>query len=236
VSTRRIASFFQCALLPSQSFCPSFLPQKLKDIGPSPSSPKALGDLLMRWVCPVFFPHSRLVMPFQIDDLDVPYTTYCTRYRCGFDTWLPVQSNRKLPDILSTFSASNPPLPTSTSSIWTLDDLFLLPKARLKYYKKLYGRLLKSTAPGRSDHRLLLGAVATLDRLLHTLEAQSSVTVADTTSPGPSAPAPRGAEKVIIDSRTNNIIEEQDNSAQAVTNVAPENGGSSSPASSTSGE
>ena len=26
------------------------LSQKLKEIGPSPSSPKALGDLLMRWV------------------------------------------------------------------------------------------------------------------------------------------------------------------------------------------
>jgi hypothetical protein len=25
-------------------------PQKLKEIGPNPSDPKALGDLLMRWV------------------------------------------------------------------------------------------------------------------------------------------------------------------------------------------
>ena len=191
----------------------------------------------MRWVCAVFFSHSRLVTPLQIDDLDVPYTAYCTKYRCGFDAWLPVQSNRKLPDILSTFSASNPPPLTSTSSVWTLDDLFLLPKARVKYYKKLYGRLLKSTAPGRSDHRLLLGAVATLDRLLHTLEAQSSVTVANATSPAPSAPAPLGAgEDVIIDLRTHSVIERQDNSTQAIAPVAPENGGSSSSASSTSGE
>lgn len=27
--------------------------------------------------------------------------------------------------------------------LWTLDGLFLLPYARLKYYKKLYSRLLK---------------------------------------------------------------------------------------------
>ncbi|KAJ7198861.1 hypothetical protein GGX14DRAFT_573302 [Mycena pura] len=36
---------------------------KLKEIGTSPSSPKALGDLLMRW----------------IDDHETPYTIYCTR-------------------------------------------------------------------------------------------------------------------------------------------------------------
>lgn len=28
---------------------------QLDEIGPSPSSPKALGDLLMRWVCSFFF-------------------------------------------------------------------------------------------------------------------------------------------------------------------------------------
>lgn len=37
--------------------------QKLKEIGPNPSSPKALGDLLMRWVCrpsrPLFLPSRR---------------------------------------------------------------------------------------------------------------------------------------------------------------------------------
>lgn len=108
-----------------------------------------------------------------------PYTAYCTKYRCGFDIWEPVRSNSKLADILSAFSAPNPPSNGDAPSIWTLDELFLLPKARLKYYKKLYGRLLKSTTPGRSDHRLLIGALDTLDGLLNTLESRSSVNVAN---------------------------------------------------------
>jgi len=51
----------------------------------------------------------------------------------------------------------------------------LLPHGRLKYYKKLYGRLLKSTAPGRSDHRLLVGAMEKLERLLATVEGRFDV-------------------------------------------------------------
>jgi len=56
-----------------------------------------------------------------------------------------------------------------------LDGLFLLPHGRLKYYKKLYGRLLKSTAPGRSDHKLLVGAMDKLERLLTTVEGRFDV-------------------------------------------------------------
>ncbi|KAJ8521419.1 hypothetical protein ONZ45_g1852 [Pleurotus djamor] len=139
---------------------------KLKEIGTNPSSPKALGDLLMRW----------------IDDLETPYTTYCTKYRCGFDEWEPVRSNSRLPGVISIFSEANPP-PLSavsnpeSSSVWTLDALFLLPKGRLKYYKKLYSRLLKSTTPGRSDHRLLLGAIEKLEKLLEILDSRQSLKV-----------------------------------------------------------
>lgn len=59
--------------------------------------------------------------------------------------------------------------------MWTLDGLFLLPHGRLRYYKKLYGRLLKSTAPGRSDHKLLVGAMEKLERLLATVEGRFNV-------------------------------------------------------------
>ncbi|KAF7310974.1 hypothetical protein HMN09_00640700 [Mycena chlorophos] len=141
---------------------------KLKEIGTNPSSPKALGDLLMRW----------------IDDLDGPYTIYCTRYCGGFDDWEPVQSNARLPSIISGFSATHPP-PSWAMSLdsetptWTLDGLFLLPKARLKYYRKLYARLLKSTTPGRSDHKLLVGALDKLDKLLDTLENREQIRVGD---------------------------------------------------------
>ncbi|OBZ80083.1 hypothetical protein A0H81_00960 [Grifola frondosa] len=141
---------------------------KLKEIGTNPSSPKALGDLLMRW----------------IDDLETPYTTYSTKFCSGFDVWDPVQSNARVRTILAMFSSSNPPpLPVSSPAhpaeppMWTLDELFLLPKGRLKYYKKLYARLLKSTTPGRSDHRLLSGALDKLDRLIETLETRADVKV-----------------------------------------------------------
>jgi len=49
---------FLPSLLPSEACSNFVLPllsssqQKLKEIGPNPSSPKALGDLLMRWVSP----------------------------------------------------------------------------------------------------------------------------------------------------------------------------------------
>jgi len=118
---------------------------------------------------------------FQVDDLEPPYAMYCNKYTAGFDTWEPVANNPKLPTTLTLFSASNPPLPSSSQAspseppLWTLDGLFLLPHGRLKYYKKLYGRLLKSTAPGRSDHKLLVGAMEKLERLLATVEGRFNV-------------------------------------------------------------
>ncbi|KAG2159957.1 uncharacterized protein EDB93DRAFT_1074364 [Suillus bovinus] len=141
---------------------------KLKEIGANPSSPKALGDLLMRW----------------IDDLDRPYTTYCQKFSTGFDQWEPVKSNVKLPGVIEAFSAASPPSIAAIQSsqlvdpsLWTLDALFLLPKGRLLYYRKLYNRLLKSTTPGRSDHRLLTGALEKLDDLLETLDGRCQVKV-----------------------------------------------------------
>ncbi|KAK9899389.1 hypothetical protein P389DRAFT_168360 [Cystobasidium minutum MCA 4210] len=139
---------------------------KLNEIGPNPSSPKALGDLLMRW----------------IDDLEPAYTKYVNAYQGDFDNYPPVQSNPNLQAILES-------LPTlSTPSLFrphdddnqydqqqqqqqqpshpTLDALFTLPLERLQYFKKLYGKLLKSTQPGKSDHNLLVGANEKLDWLV----------------------------------------------------------------------
>lgn len=70
----------------------------------------------------------------------------------------------------------------------------------MKYYRKLYSRLLKSTAPGRSDHRLLVGALDTLDRLLDILESRSSLQVGESS---PSVPAVLEMEdEVVIDMRS----------------------------------
>ncbi|KAG9001080.1 hypothetical protein FRB93_012460 [Tulasnella sp. JGI-2019a] len=124
---------------------------KLKDIGPNPSSPKALGDLLMRW----------------IEDLEAPYSRYCNSFTAGFDSWDRVQSNPALQPLLDEVTNAHPPTPADGVPLtWTLDSLFILPRLRLKYYKKLYARLLKSTQPGRSDHRLLVSANEKLDGLI----------------------------------------------------------------------
>ncbi|KAF9270305.1 hypothetical protein L218DRAFT_952463 [Marasmius fiardii PR-910] len=159
---------------------------KLREIGTS--SPKALGDLLIRWV----------------DDLEGPYTSYCTQYCSGFDQWDPVQTNTRLAPILASFSVANPPPKSNNteSALWTLDDLFLLPKGRLKYYKKLYSRLLKSTQAGRSDHRLLVEALEKLEKLLVVLDEREGIKVQSPPgSPKLALPVFQPAEEVAIDGR-----------------------------------
>ncbi|KAN0064616.1 hypothetical protein ACQY0O_002245 [Thecaphora frezii] len=149
----------------------SFL-KALKEIGPNPSSPKALGDLLMRW----------------IDDLEAPYTRFCEHYMSDFDSWSKVQSNPRLAGLLAEISGATKADGTAVifsdkrrdpNELWTLDSLFALPHIRLKYYKKLYARLLKSTQPGRSDHKLLVGANAKLDELLEKSKRRLAISVLD---------------------------------------------------------
>jgi hypothetical protein len=169
--------------------------QSLREIGPNPASPRALGDLLMRWVS-----DARAVLRasadlrHQIDDLEAPYMRYCDNYFTDFDTWAAVQSNTKLGELLDEISAPTQPdgspvvfsdKKRSPGDVWTLDALFALPQVRLKYYKKLYSRLLKSTQPGRSDHRLLVGANEKLDELLERSKRRISMSVLDE---GPVAP------------------------------------------------
>lgn len=151
----------------------------------------------------------------QIDDLEAPYTNFCSRYIAGFDEWSGAQANPRLPSTLATFSATYPPpllagspLHPAEPPVWTLDSLFLLPKGRLKYYRKLYGRLLKSTTPGRSDHRLLVGAVEKLDALLLTLEERSRLKVGEQVNEGPSSGEVE--DEVVIDMRTQSIARHMD--------------------------
>lgn len=147
----------------------------------------------------ILYPHSIR----QINELDGPYTTYCERYCTGFDAWEPVRNNTRLPEVLATFSANlPPPTPTASSAdpnsqIWTLDELFLLPMGRLKYFKRLYGRLLKGTQPGRSDHKLLAEAAEKLEKLLAILDARAMVLA------GSSSPTdPVAEDEVVLDLRS----------------------------------
>jgi hypothetical protein len=112
-----------------------------------------------------------------VDDLEPPYSRYASVYLSGFDDWEPITSNRKLPIVLSEFTISHPS-PTAeaaSDTVWTLDALLALPRARLKYYKRLYGRLLKSTNSGRSDFQLLLAANEKLDQMMNLVETRSTI-------------------------------------------------------------
>lgn len=130
----------------------------------------------------------------QIDDLKKPYESYCIKYCCGFDSWEPIQSNAKLGAILDQFSSSHPA--PSNGGMWTLDALFLLPKLRLKYYLKLYNRLLKNT-----DNRLLVNAVEALHDLLDTAEGRSSIKVGNRISEIPAQTPLETEDEVVIDMR-----------------------------------
>ncbi|GAA6043479.1 hypothetical protein JCM8097_000730 [Rhodosporidiobolus ruineniae] len=122
---------------------------KLLEIGPSPSSPKALGDLLMRW----------------ISDIEPAYTRFATTYQLDYDSYSAVQSNPKLQPILDSLPYPPSLPPSDSSSAVTLDGLFSLPVHRVRYYQKLYAKLLRSTQEGRSDHALLVAANEKLARL-----------------------------------------------------------------------
>ena len=134
--------------------------RQLQEIGPNPSSPKGLGNLLMQW----------------IDKLHAPYKQYCHTYYTGLDQWQPIVRNKELAQILAQVSNDIPRAAQGGASPpWTLDALFGLPIARLRFYKKLYSRLLRSTQPGRSDHDLLLSANDRLDALLDVAQQRGSV-------------------------------------------------------------
>lgn len=105
-----------------------------------------------------------------------------------------MQSNPRLASILEQFSATNPA--PSDSGVWTLDGLFLLPRSRLKYYQKLYNRLLKNT-----DNRLLIGAVDTLNLLIATLDSRQTIQVGDQNSVFPPFPL-ETEDEVVVDMRT----------------------------------
>jgi hypothetical protein len=122
--------------------------QKLNVIGPSPSSPAPLGDLLMAW----------------ISTLEPSYNRYASTLQVGFDSLPDVLTNEKLHTILSALNYPGT-LPPSDGPL-SLDLMFTLPIYRLKYYQILYAKLLKSTQEGRKDHGLLVKACETLEKIV----------------------------------------------------------------------
>lgn len=92
--------------------------------------------------------------------MEPAYTRYATCYLTAFDGYQPVQSNPNLAGTLSNVSQNlaEPPASLSPNGIWTLDCFFILPYNRLKYYKKLYSRLMKRCVQLRWLAGLLLAA------------------------------------------------------------------------------
>ncbi|KAH8924876.1 hypothetical protein BT69DRAFT_37102 [Atractiella rhizophila] len=141
----------------------------LNAIGTTPSQPKELGDLLMRWV----------------GQMEESYRKF-GRVWCGFGGWEEakgVGDNEKLKGILEVLEIRTPLLRVSDgggeSERLTMTSLFTLPMSRLLYYQKLYGRLLKSTKEGRSDHKLLLGTCEKLRVLVEEFESAKTKSVWD---------------------------------------------------------
>ena len=95
----------------------------------------------------------------------------------GFDSYEPVMRNALLPSILADISSISSPTPPL--STWSLDALFILPYARIRYYRKLYARLLRSTKEGRSDHKLLVIANQRLESLVSDVESRLEVDVGE---------------------------------------------------------
>ena len=128
-----------------------------------------------------------------------------------------MKSNQKVPEVLKNFTASFPPSPNEQSP-WTLDTLFLLPKGRLRYYRRLYNRLLKGTVAGKNDHRLLTSALEKLDALLDILESRQSIKVGGSSQQG--SPRLETEDEVVIDLRTQSILDAIENPRELVSNPA----------------
>ncbi|KAF9256018.1 kinase-like protein [Marasmius fiardii PR-910] len=97
----------------------------------------------------------------------VSYTSYVQSYHSALDDWEPVVSNTRLNNILSRLS-----LTKITGASWTLDELFLLPIGRLKYFKMLYSWLLEEHS---SLHNILLESLEKVDRLLEIYDKRKDV-------------------------------------------------------------
>lgn len=104
-----------------------------------------------------------------ITDIEPAYSRYGSTLLLDFDAYPPVQSNPKLAPILSALpwpgTLPSPDQYGLSSPHVSLDLLFELPVHRIRYYKKLYAKLLRSTQEGRSDHALLVTANEKLAKL-----------------------------------------------------------------------
>jgi hypothetical protein len=99
---------------------------------------------------------------------------------------------------LEEFSEANPP---PNGSLWTLDALFSLPRLRIKYYHKLYGRLLKTAVPGQETRDTLVSGIERLEELMRLAEERATVPLSSP-SQRVSADSKESQDEVVVDTRS----------------------------------
>ncbi|CAG8505774.1 983_t:CDS:2 [Acaulospora colombiana] len=116
---------------------------KLAKLGGDKKSAKDLGDTLINW----------------IDEMEGSYTDYCLEFQQVIGILPEIEGHVALQQALSDISAEIN-LPVS------LGFFTEMPMKRIRYYKRLYSRMLNLTEPGCSDHEILLTANNRIDALI----------------------------------------------------------------------
>lgn len=93
----------------------------------------------------------------------------------SFNTYPAIVNNEKLAEILAKVSTTLRPVPPLDR--WTIDTFFLLPYARLRYYRRLYQKLLDSGTEVGNDQRTLQDARDTLDRIISSVRERLDMDV-----------------------------------------------------------
>jgi hypothetical protein len=156
-----------------------FRTQKLESLGALQPPPNVFRNLLVQWVgCYRYISTKsswRRYTSLQVEDLTAPYERYAAIYLSNFNTYPAIVNNEKLDDILAKVSTTLRPVPPLDR--WTIDTFFLLPYARLRYYRRLYQRLLDVGIEGRNDQPMLQDARNTLDRIISSVRERLDMDV-----------------------------------------------------------
>ncbi|KAG2188363.1 hypothetical protein INT44_001116 [Umbelopsis vinacea] len=116
---------------------------RLIKISASPQGIRELGDVLMQWV----------------NEMEAPYANYSRSFISNLNDRQDIVGRPSVKAALYALSAQH-------SYEITMESLVNAPIQRMLYYKILYGRLLETTEPGRSDHQLLAQANQRIDTIM----------------------------------------------------------------------
>ncbi|CAO3676192.1 unnamed protein product [Umbelopsis ramanniana] len=116
---------------------------RLIKISGTPQGIRELGDVLMQWV----------------NEMEAPYANYSRSFISNLNDRQDIVGRPSVKAALYALSVQH-------SYEITMESLVNAPIQRMLYYKILYGRLLETTEPGRSDHQLLAQANQRIDTIM----------------------------------------------------------------------